>query len=92
MTQGNLSMKQNQTHRHKQSCSCKGRGLVEGWSRTLGFAHVSYCIYRMGKQQGPTVYSTMNYIQYPISPSRKEYMTEKTTGLRVIRSWIVCKQ
>lgn len=52
----NLIMKQNQTLR-QQSCSCKGEGrreLVEGWSRTLGLADVSYYIYRMDKQ-GPTV-------------------------------------
>ena len=30
--------------------------------------------YRMDKQQGPTVYGTENYIQYPvIDHNRKEY-------------------
>ena len=31
MAQGNLSVKQKQTHRHReQTCSCQGRGEVEG--------------------------------------------------------------
>ena len=69
MTQINLIMKQNQTHRFRQqSCSCKGkgrRGLVEGWSRTLGLADVSYYIYRMDKQQGPTVqHNELHSISY----------------------------
>ena len=32
-------------------------------------------IYRMAKQQGPTLYSTGNYIQYPVmNHNEKEYI------------------
>ena len=53
MTQVNLSMKQKQTHRHReQTCGCQGGG--EGWTRILGLADARI-IYRMDKQQGLTV-------------------------------------
>ena len=52
----NLPMKQKQTYRHrKQTCGCQGGG---GWGRDgLGGwdQHMQTTIYRMGKQQGPTV-------------------------------------
>ena len=53
----NLSTKQRQSHRHReQTCGCQGGGGVgEGWSGRLGSADVSF-IYRMYKQQGPTLY------------------------------------
>ena len=43
MTQMNLSMKQKQTHRHReQTCACQGGGWVrEGWSGSLGLADVN---------------------------------------------------
>ena len=49
-------MKQKQTHRHReQTCSCPvGRGVEEGWIKSLGLADATV-IYRMNKQQGPTV-------------------------------------
>ena len=52
----NLSMKQKQTHRHgEQTCGCQaggeqGRDGVGGWA-----LQIQTIIYRMDKQQGPTV-------------------------------------
>ena len=42
----NLSMKQKQTHRHReQTCGCQGVGHVaEGWSGSLGLADANYYI------------------------------------------------
>ena len=52
----NLSMKQKQTHRHReQTCGCQGG---RGWGRDgLGVwnEQLQIIIYRMDKQQGPTV-------------------------------------
>ena len=52
----NLSTKQKQTHRHReQTCGCQGEG---GWGRNgLGVwdQQMQTSIYRMDKQQGPTV-------------------------------------
>ena len=57
MTQTKLSTKQKQTHRHtEQTCGCQGGvGVGEEWLGSLGLADASYYIYRMDKQQGPTV-------------------------------------
>ena len=57
MTQMNLSMKQKWIHRHReQTCVCQGWGRAgEEWIGSLGLADASYYIYRMDKQQGPTV-------------------------------------
>ena len=68
----NLSMKQKQTHRHReQTCGCQ-RG--EGWGRDgLGVwdQQMQTIICRMDKQQCP------NYIQYPvINHNGKEYEKE----------------
>ena len=57
MTQINLSMKQKHTHGHReQTCGCQGGGGGGGMVWEVG---VSRCkllyIYRMDKQQGPTV-------------------------------------
>ena len=50
------SMKQKQTHRHREeTCGCQGGG---GWGRSgLGVwgSKMQTITYRMGKQQGPTV-------------------------------------
>ena len=52
----NLSMKQKQTHRHReQTCGCQEGGVWErdgvgGWGQQLQTS-----TYRMDKQQGPTV-------------------------------------
>ena len=42
----NLSMKQTQTHRHReQTCGCQwGGGLGEGWTGSLGLADANYSI------------------------------------------------
>ena len=43
----NLSMKQKQTHRHReQTCGCQGgREVGEGWIESLGLADANYYIY-----------------------------------------------
>ena len=53
----NLSTNQKQTHRHReQICGCQGEGEVkERRTESLGLADASI-IYRMNKQQGPTVH------------------------------------
>ena len=52
MTWANLSIKQEQTHRHsKQNCVCQGKG----YTGNLELAYVSYTICGMDQQQGPTV-------------------------------------
>ena len=41
----NLSMKQKQTHRHReQTCGCQGGGLEEGCIGGLGLADANYYI------------------------------------------------
>ena len=52
MTQVNLSVKQKQTHRHReQTCDCQVGGVWgEGWIGSLGLADETI-IYRMDKQQ-----------------------------------------
>ena len=52
----NLSMKQKQTHRHReQTCGCQGGGeWAGGWIGNLGLADANSYI-RIDKQQGPTV-------------------------------------
>ena len=44
MTQMNISMKQKQTHRHReQTCGCQVGGQVgDGWARSLGVAEANY--------------------------------------------------
>ena len=51
----NLSMKQKQTHRHRElTCGCQRGGRVgTGWIGSLG-EQIQTIIYRMDKQ-GPTV-------------------------------------
>ena len=46
MTQMNLSMKQKQTHRHReQNCGCQGgKGMGEGWVRSLGLTYTHYYV------------------------------------------------
>ena len=55
MTQVNISLKQEQTHRpREQTCGCQeGGGVVEGW---LGVweQQMQTIIYTLDKQQGPT--------------------------------------
>ena len=52
----NLSMKQKQTHRHKeQTCGCQGgaemgKGWIGSWDQQM-----QTIVQRMNKQQGPTI-------------------------------------
>ena len=62
-----LSMKQKQTHRHReQTCGCQGGwGVGEGWTGSLRLAYTNYYkmfihLYKMDKQQCPTVF---NFLQ-----------------------------
>ena len=49
-----------------------GREGLGGWDQQM-----QTIIYKTDKQQGPTVYSTGNYIQYPvINCNGKEYEKE----------------
>ena len=51
----NLSIKQKQTHRHGEETCFQGEG---GWGREgleVWGQHMQTSIYRMDKQQGPTV-------------------------------------
>ena len=71
-----LSTKQKLTHRHReQTCDCWG-GVLQGrdglgvWS--LGLVDENCYIYVMDKQQDP-MYSTGNYIQYPVISHGKQY-------------------
>ena len=77
----NLSMKQKQTHRHrKQTCCSWGWGGGHGeWVGIDWEFGISRCklLYIGWIKQGPTVYSTGNYIQYPmINHNGKEYEKE----------------
>ena len=61
----NLSTKQNQTHRHReQTCGCQGGG----WGRMDWEFGVSRCklLYREWINNKVLLYSTGNYIQYPV--------------------------
>ena len=42
----NLSMKQKQTHRHReQTCGCQGEeGVGEGWTGSLGLVDANYYV------------------------------------------------
>ena len=53
----NLSAKQKQTYRHReQMCGYQvGEWVREEWIGSLGLVDANYYIYRMDKQQGPTV-------------------------------------
>ena len=67
----NLSVKQKQTHRHREQSCVGGREGLGVWNQQM-----QTIIHRMGKQQGPTD-STRNYIQYPvINHNGREYEKE----------------
>ena len=52
----NLSMKQKQTHRHReQTCDCQGGGWLGREGLGVQDQQMQTIIYRMDKQQGPTV-------------------------------------
>ena len=66
MTQMNLSMKQKQTHGHReQTGGCQGGG---GWGGTEWEVGVSRCklLYIECINNKVLLYSTENYIQYPM--------------------------
>ena len=67
MPQIKLSMKKKQTHRHReQTCGCQGGGaLGEEWSGRLGIRS-SKLLYRQWINNKVLLYSTGNYIQYPV--------------------------
>ena len=75
MTQMNLFMKQKQTHGHReQTCGCQGRG--DGGGKNWEFG-VSGCklLYIGWINNKVLLYSTGNYIQYPIkNHNGKEYI------------------
>ena len=65
MTQVNLPIKQKQNHGHREQLLVAKRDEAgEGWSGRSGLAD-RVSIYRMDKQQGPTIY-TEDYIQPPV--------------------------
>ena len=76
----NISVKQNQTHRHReQTCGC--RGQQEGWGKgRIGGSGVSRCklgyIARMNNKL--LLYSTANHIQYPVINHNGEEHEKKT--------------
>ena len=79
MTQMNLPTKEKQTHRHReQNCGCQGgaRGR-ERWIGNLGLADVNSILYMERINNKALLYSTGNYIQYPmINHNGKEYEKE----------------
>ena len=70
MTQMNLSTKQKQTHRHReQTCSCQEGG--KDWEFGISRCKLLYTEWINNKV---LLYSTRNYIQYPvINHNGKEY-------------------
>ena len=75
MTQMNLSTKQKQTHRHREQI-CQGEGGGEGMDWEFG---VNRCklVYTEWISNKVLLYSTGNYIQYPmINHNGKEYKKE----------------
>ena len=70
----NLSMKEKQTHRYReQTCRCQGEG-VGGMDWEFG---ISICklLYVEWINNKALLYSTWNYIQYPmINHNGKEYI------------------
>ena len=78
MTQMKLSMKQKQTHRHKeQTCGSEGEEWGGGgmeWELGFSRCKLSYIEWINNKV---LLYSTGNYIQYPvINHNGKEYEKE----------------
>ena len=77
MTQMNLSMKQKETHRHReQTYGCQGQGCGGGMDWEF---EISRCklLYREWINNKVLLYSTGNYIPYPvINHNGKEYEKE----------------
>ena len=52
----NISLKQNQTYRYReQTCGCQGGGGIGEGRTGVWDEQMQTIIYRMDKQQGPTV-------------------------------------
>ena len=72
----NLSMKQKQTHRHReQTCGCQGEGGSQGgkdWEFGISRCKLLYIEWIHNRV---LLYSTGNYIQYPVTNHNgKEYI------------------
>ena len=80
----NISVKQNQTHRHReQTCGCRGQREVWGKGRTGG-SGVSRCklVYIGWMNNKVLLYGTANSIQYPvINHNGEEYKNNVYTGI-----------
>ena len=75
MTQMNLSLKQ--THRNKeQACGCQTGEAMGSWIGSLELADANYYIYRMDKQQSPTIQHRELYSISGDKPYGKEYEKE----------------
>ena len=70
----NLSTKQKQTHRHReQTCGCQGAGGGRGMEWEFGVGRCKLLHLEWIKDK-VLMYSTGNYIQYPlINHNGKEY-------------------
>ena len=67
MTQMNLFTKQKQTHRHReQTCGCQEKWWWERDGLGVWYQQIQTIIYRMGVNNKVLLYSTGNYIQYPV--------------------------
>ena len=85
----NLSTKQKQTHRHReQTCGCQGQRVVGGgmdWEFGVSRCKLLYieCI-----NNRILVYSTRNYIQYPvINHNGKEYL-KRMYRASLVAQWL----
>ena len=65
MSEMNLSVKQKQTHRHReQNCGCQGEGRVgEEWTRSFGISQCTLLYIEKIKNK-TLLYSTGNSTQY----------------------------
>ena len=64
MTQMHLSTRQKQTNRHKeQTCGCQGDGGGMDWEFGISRCKLLYIEWKNNKV---LLYSTGNYIQYPV--------------------------
>ena len=77
MTQMNSPMKQKQTHRHReQTCGCQEGGVWVGKDWELGVSRYKL-VYIGWINNKVLLYSTGNYIQYPvINHNGREYEKE----------------
>ena len=66
----NLSMKQKQTQREKRLVVTKG----EGWIGSLGLADSNYILYTEWVNNKVLLYSTGNYIPYPVINQNRKNM------------------